>query len=184
MATASAAVVIPKPPHRRRERRGFEGKRGGGGGSGSSMMLAMITGRVVRAVVVMALLLCGASEAWTGEIRGRVVCDLCGDSSVGPEDHVLQGAEVAVLCITKSGDVFNYQAFTNSKGIYKVAETMPESDRWVSCLARPLSSFHEHCTRRGDAHSGIKFSYNLPSGHSHTVKPFLYKPAAAPMYCS
>nr|XP_009390736.2 PREDICTED: uncharacterized protein LOC103977056 [Musa acuminata subsp. malaccensis] len=184
MATASAAVVIPKPPHRRRERRGFEGKRGGG--SGSSMMLAMITGRVVRAVVVvvMALLLCGASEAWTGEIRGRVVCDLCGDSSVGPEDHVLQGAEVAVLCITKSGEVFNYQAFTNSKGIYKVAETMPESDRWVSCLARPLSSFHEHCTRRGDAHSGIKFSYNLPSGHSHTVKPFLYKPAAAPMYCS
>ncbi|CAL9748024.1 unnamed protein product [Musa acuminata subsp. burmannicoides] len=217
----------------------------------------------------MALLLCGASEAWTGEIRGRVVCDVCGDSSVGPEDHVLlgrflvfvylwilsvikttigcglqlmigscsfwcrlfvgqankyavinqssvfdgllpksfqpvvglssidqsrpdkspinrvlAGAEVAVLCITKSGDVFNYQAFTNSKGIYKVAETMPESDRWVSCLARPLSSFHEHCTRRGDAHTGIKFSYNLPSGHSHTVKPFLYKPAAAPMYCS
>ncbi|THU57378.1 hypothetical protein C4D60_Mb03t02890 [Musa balbisiana] len=149
------------------------------------MMLAMVTGRVVPAVVVvMALLLCGASEAWTGEIRGRVVCDVCGDSSVGPEDHVLQGAEVAVLCITKSGDVFNYQAFTNSKGVYKVAETMPESDRWVSCLARPLSSFHEHCTRRGDAHSGIKFSYNLPSGHSHTVKPFLYKPAAAPMYCS
>ncbi|CAL9110709.1 unnamed protein product [Musa textilis] len=98
--------------------------------------------------------------------------------------RVLAGAEVAVLCLTKSGDVFNYQAFTNSKGVYKVAETMPESDRWVSCLARPLSSFHEHCTRRGDTHSGIKFSYNLPSGHSHTVKPFLYKPAAAPMYCS
>ncbi|RRT80651.1 hypothetical protein B296_00014953, partial [Ensete ventricosum] len=157
--------------------RGFEEKRGGGGGgagNGSSMMLAMITGRIVRAVVVMALLLCGASEAWTGEIRGRVVCDRV----------FLAGAEVAVLCITKSGDVFNYQAFTNSKGVYKVAETMPESDRWVSCLARPLSSFHEHCTRRGDAHSGIKFSYNLPSGHKHTVKPFLYKPAAAPMYCS
>ncbi|CAL9138662.1 unnamed protein product [Musa acuminata var. zebrina] len=96
----------------------------------------------------------------------------------------LSGAEVAVLCITKSGDVLNYQAFTNLKGIYKVAETMPESDRWVSCLARPVSSFHEHCTQRGDAHSGIKFSYNRPSGHSHTVKPFLYKPASTPLYCS
>lgn len=30
-------------------------------------------------------------EAWTGEIHGRVVCDVCGDSSIGPEDHVLEG---------------------------------------------------------------------------------------------
>ncbi|KAK0601636.1 hypothetical protein LWI29_025972 [Acer saccharum] len=30
-------------------------------------------------------------EAWTEEIRGRVVCDVCGDSSIGPEDHVLEG---------------------------------------------------------------------------------------------
>ncbi|KAF9609071.1 hypothetical protein IFM89_012511 [Coptis chinensis] len=30
-------------------------------------------------------------KAWTGEIRGRVVCDVCGDSSLGPEDHVLEG---------------------------------------------------------------------------------------------
>lgn len=96
----------------------------------------------------------------------------------------LAGAEVAVLCITKSREVVNYQAFTNSKGIYTVAETMPESDRWESCLARPISSYHEHCTRRGDAHSGIKFTYNLSSGHSHTVKPFLYKPASLPTYCS
>jgi hypothetical protein len=29
--------------------------------------------------------------AWTGEIRGRVVCDVCADSSIGPEDHVLEG---------------------------------------------------------------------------------------------
>lgn len=29
--------------------------------------------------------------AWTGEIHGRVVCDVCGDSAVGPEDHVLEG---------------------------------------------------------------------------------------------
>ncbi|EMS67184.1 hypothetical protein TRIUR3_18697 [Triticum urartu] len=40
-----------------------------------------------------------------------------------------KGAEVAVLCITKSGEVINYQAFTNSEGVYSVAETMPESDR-------------------------------------------------------
>lgn len=94
------------------------------------------------------------------------------------------GAEVAVLCITKSGEVINYQAFTNSKGVYTVAETMPESDRWDSCLARPMSSFHLHCTRRGDAHSGVKFTYNKSSGNPHTVKPFLYKPATVPLYCS
>lgn len=97
---------------------------------------------------------------------------------------ILLGSEVAVLCITKSGEVFNYQAFTDSKGVYKVAETMPQSDRWMSCLARPINSYHEHCTRRGDAHSGIKFNYTLPSGYSHTVKPFLYKPASSPLYCN
>ncbi|KAJ0971665.1 hypothetical protein J5N97_019624 [Dioscorea zingiberensis] len=126
----------------------------------------------------------GEAEAWTGAIRGRVVCDVCGDSFIGPEDHVLEGAEVAVLCLTKSGEVVNYQAFTNSKGIYTVAETMPESDRWDSCLVRPISSFHEHCTRRADARKGFKFSYDLPSGHSHTIKPFLYKPASVPTYCA
>ncbi|XP_010904866.1 uncharacterized protein [Elaeis guineensis] len=138
----------------------------------------------VMGMLVLVVVLCGAADGWTGEIHGRVVCDVCGDSSIGPEDHVLEGAEVAVLCITKSREVINYQAFTSSKGIYTVAETMPESDRWESCLARPISSYHEHCTRRGDAHSGIKFTYNLSSGHSHTVKPFLYKPASLPMYCS
>uniref|UniRef100_A0ACD5ZHN9 Uncharacterized protein n=1 Tax=Avena sativa TaxID=4498 RepID=A0ACD5ZHN9_AVESA len=125
-----------------------------------------------------------AADAWTGEIHGRVVCDVCADSAIGPEDHVLKGAEVAVLCITKSGEVINYQAFTNSKGIYTIAETMPESDRWDSCLARPISSFHHHCTRRGDAHSAVKFTYNKQSGNSHSVKTFLYKPTNVPLYCS
>ncbi|KAJ3674647.1 hypothetical protein LUZ60_005263 [Juncus effusus] len=124
-----------------------------------------------------------SAQAWTGEIRGRVVCDVCGDASVGPEDHILEGAEVAVLCITKSGEVINYQAFTNSRGIYSVAETMPESERWESCLARPISSFHESCSSRGDKHSGIKFNYKLPSGQSRIVRPFLYKPNSAPLYC-
>lgn len=125
----------------------------------------------------------GRMEEW-GEIRGHVVCDVCGDAAIGPEDHVLEGAEVAVLCITRSGEVINYQAFTNSKGVYIVGETMPESDRWESCLARPISSFHQHCTKRGDTHSGVKFTYSKPSGNSHTVKTFLYKPANAPLYCS
>ncbi|KAL3821032.1 hypothetical protein ACJIZ3_006937 [Penstemon smallii] len=124
----------------------------------------------------------GAS-AWTGEIHGRVVCDVCADSSIGPEDHVLQGAEVAVLCITKSGEVLNYQAFTNSNGRYTVAETMPESERWDACLARPISSFHNHCTHLGDGNTGVKFGYNHPSGYSHTVRPFVYRPANAPTYC-
>ncbi|OIT00491.1 PREDICTED: uncharacterized protein LOC109228990 [Nicotiana attenuata] len=122
-------------------------------------------------------------RAWTGEIHGRVVCDVCADSSIGPEDHVLEGAEVAVLCITKSGEVLNYQAFTNSKGIYRVAETMPESDRWDACLARSISSFHEHCTHIRDGKSGVKFSYNHPSGHSYTVRPFVYRPASVPTFC-
>ncbi|MQL71920.1 hypothetical protein Taro_004252 [Colocasia esculenta] len=122
--------------------------------------------------------------AWTGEIHGRVVCDVCGDSSVGPEDQALEGAEVAVLCITKTGEVINYQAFTNAKGVYTVAETMPESERWDSCLVRPISSYHSHCTRRVDANAGIKFSYNHPSGHSYAVRPFLYKTASVPAYCA
>ncbi|KAK8564815.1 hypothetical protein V6N13_019962 [Hibiscus sabdariffa] len=33
-------------------------------------------------------------------------------------------AEVVVPCITKSDQVVNYQAFTNAKGIYIVAETV------------------------------------------------------------
>ncbi|CAA3033487.1 Hypothetical predicted protein [Olea europaea subsp. europaea] len=122
-------------------------------------------------------------RAWTGEIHGRVVCDVCGDSSIGPEDHVLSGAEVAVLCITKSGEVLNYQAFTNSNGVYTVAETMPESDQWDACLARPISSFHDHCTHLGDGSTGVKFNYNHPSGFSHAVKPFVYRPAIVPTYC-
>lgn len=130
------------------------------------------------------LLMAGCAGAWTGEIHGRVVCDVCGDSSIGPEDHVLEGAEVAVLCITKSGDVLNYQAFTNSKGVYTVAETMPESDRWDACIARPISSFHQHCTRLAEGNSGgVKFSYTRPSGYSHTVRPFVYRQLNAPNYC-
>ncbi|PSS06145.1 Major pollen allergen Ole e like [Actinidia chinensis var. chinensis] len=134
---------------------------------------------ITLSLSVILIMLTGA-RAWTGEIHGRVVCDVCGDSSIGPEDHVLQGAEVAVLCITKSGEVLNYQAFTNSKGIYTVAETMPESDRWDACLARPLSSFHEHCTHLGKGSSGVKFTYSHPSGYAHTVRPFVYRPAFVP----
>eukprot|EP01018_Ginkgo_biloba_P034657 Gb_00915 [translate_table: standard] len=172
---------------------------------------------------LMVMQCCYAAIAWTGEINGRVFCDVCADGSMGPEDHFLEGlwneyiyftvkpclfccdlpvldhfkelgygyclpialqvaqlmgnlfieemflykifvniecmksrkinpmhllnvyvhimqwreigdfwsrgAEVAVLCMTKSGEVLNYQAFTNSKGIFTVAETMPESNR-------------------------------------------------------
>ncbi|KAK6136563.1 hypothetical protein DH2020_029704 [Rehmannia glutinosa] len=97
--------------------------------------------------------------------------------------EVVKSAEVAVLCITKSGEVLNYQAFTNSNGIYAVAETMPESERWDACLARPISSFHSHCTHLGDGSSGVKFTYNHPSGYSHTVRPFVYHPPIVPAHC-
>ncbi|CAL1354287.1 unnamed protein product [Linum trigynum] len=138
---------------------------------------------MAAAVLLMAAASVPGVGAWTGEIRGRVVCDVCGDSSIGPEDHVLEGAEVAVLCITKSGEVVNYQAFTNAKGMYTVAETMSESDRWDACLARPISSFHDHCNQLGPSSRGLKFSYNKPSGYSHSVRPFVYRPSNAPTYC-
>ena len=93
------------------------------------------------------------------------------------------GAEVAVLCITKSGEVVNYQAFTDSKGVYTVAETMPESERWDACLARPISSFHERCNRLRDGSSGVKFAYKRPSGRSYNLKPFVYQFANGPTYC-
>lgn len=96
--------------------------------------------------------------------------------------RMFTGAEVAVLCITKSGEVVNYQAFTNSKGVYTVAETMPESERWDACLARPISSFHTPCHRLNQANIGIKFTYNRPSGYHHAVKPFVYRPQYAPSY--
>ncbi|XP_073280763.1 uncharacterized protein [Primulina huaijiensis] len=140
--------------------------------------------KLFSAALCFTVLMAHGVSGWTGEIHGRVVCDVCGDSSIGPEDHVLQGAEVAVLCITKSGEVLNYQAFTNVNGIYTVAETMPESERWDACLARPISSFHHHCTHLGDGSTGVKFSYTLPSGYSHTVRPFVYRPTAAPAYCN
>lgn len=133
--------------------------------------------------LLLLLLLTPKAIAWTGAIRGRVVCDVCGDSSIGPEDHVLEGAEVAVLCLTKSGEVVNYQAFTDSKGVYLVAETMSESERWDACLARPISSFNERCNHLRDGSSGVKFTYKRPSGYSYTLKPFVYRFANTPMYC-
>lgn len=53
----------------------------------------------VVGTVFIAFLLCRAAEAWTGEIRGKVVCDVCGDSSIGPEDHVLKGRFLVFLLI-------------------------------------------------------------------------------------
>ncbi|KAL1560164.1 hypothetical protein AAHA92_10416 [Salvia divinorum] len=139
--------------------------------------------KLLIAAVLMTVLMAKGVTAWTGEIQGRVVCDVCADSSIDPEDHVLAGAEVAVLCITKSGEVLNYQAFANSNGIYTVAETMPETERWDACLVRPISSFHNHCTHLGDGSTGVKFSYEYPSGYSHAVRPFVYHPVKAPVYC-
>ena len=46
---------------------------------------------ILTIIAVLALLYSDAVRAWTGEIHGRVVCDVCGDSSVGPEDQVLAG---------------------------------------------------------------------------------------------
>lgn len=56
-----------------------------------SLQKRMICGLVL--LLLLLLLTCSA-EAWTGEIHGRVVCDVCGDSSIGPEDHALQGESI------------------------------------------------------------------------------------------
>ncbi|RVX15772.1 Peroxisome biogenesis protein 22 [Vitis vinifera] len=59
----------------------------------------------------------------------------------------LEGAEVAVLCITKSEEVLNHQTFTDAKGIYRLAGTMPESDRWDAMPSQVL--FKSTVTRLG-----------------------------------
>lgn len=46
---------------------------------------------VMGLLVMTAIFEASGVYAWTGEIRGRVVCDVCADSSIGPEDHVLEG---------------------------------------------------------------------------------------------
>ena len=48
---------------------------------------------VLLHLALLAFLLAAAppADAWTGEIRGRVVCHVCADSAIGPEDHVLEG---------------------------------------------------------------------------------------------
>ncbi|KAL9236323.1 hypothetical protein vseg_011008 [Gypsophila vaccaria] len=138
---------------------------------------------IITVLTLLLIIMTCRVNGWTGEIHGRVVCDVCGDSSFGPEDLLLQGAEVAVLCITKSGEVVNYQAFTNSRGVYTVAETMPESERWDACLARPIRSFHDRCSHLGDSTSGVKFTYKRPSGHSYALRPFVYRFASSPVYC-
>lgn len=53
--------------------------------------MGFFEGRTIVALALLLLLLACVAEAWTGEIRGRVVCDVCGDSSIGPEDHALEG---------------------------------------------------------------------------------------------
>lgn len=53
-------------------------------------------------VIVLFLLVIFISnvKAWTGEIHGRVVCDVCADSTVGPEDHILEGLSLYLgICL-------------------------------------------------------------------------------------
>ncbi|XP_078447750.1 pollen Ole e 1 allergen and extensin family protein [Wolffia australiana] len=139
---------------------------------------------LVATLLLLLLLFMDPAQAWTGRINGGIFCDVCSDSVIGPEDHALEGAEVAVLCITKSGEVVNYQAFTDRRGAFVVTESMPEGQRWDSCLVRPIGGAHPTCRRPTGRRAGIRFRYTRPSGYSHTVRPFLFKPASAPAYCA
>lgn len=47
--------------------------------------------KLVTAFALSTLFMMYGVKAWTGEIHGRVVCDVCADASIGPEDHVLEG---------------------------------------------------------------------------------------------
>lgn len=57
-------------------------------------MEAMNQKMVMRLILL--LFFAWGVSAWTGEIHGRVVCDVCGDSSLGPEDHVLEGFSLSL----------------------------------------------------------------------------------------
>ena len=54
------------------------------------------TKNLVLGFVVLAVFLISGVKSWTGEIHGRVVCDVCADSSIGPEDHVLEGSSLSL----------------------------------------------------------------------------------------
>ena len=56
--------------------------------------------KLAMGLVVLAFFVLGVN-AWTGEIHGRVVCDICGDSSIGPEDHVLEGLHLSQFLLNK-----------------------------------------------------------------------------------
>lgn len=47
--------------------------------------------KLVLIVLSLSVISPSGVRAWTGEIHGRVFCDVCGDSSIGPEDHPLEG---------------------------------------------------------------------------------------------
>ncbi|KAM1595320.1 hypothetical protein PS2_001581 [Malus domestica] len=57
--------------------------------------LTVAVGFVIFTVVISSV------RVWTGEIHGRV--DVYGDSAVGPEDHVLEGAEWQRRCPRVTG---------------------------------------------------------------------------------
>ena len=52
--------------------------------------------KLVAGLFLLSAIFVSGVKAWTGEIHGRVVCDVCGDSSIGPEDHVLEGPSLAL----------------------------------------------------------------------------------------
>ena len=58
------------------------------------MALESKKNNLVLGFVVLAVFWMSGVKSWTGEIHGRVVCDVCADSSMGPEDHVLEGSSV------------------------------------------------------------------------------------------
>ena len=61
-------------------------------------MEAMKQKMIVELIILLMMVFVLSVSGWTGEIRGRVVCDVCGDSSLGPEDHVLEGIFLS-LCL-------------------------------------------------------------------------------------
>jgi hypothetical protein len=80
---------------------------------------------MVDLIVFLLMLFVLNASAWTGEIHGRVVCDVCGDSSLGPEDHVLEGI---YLSLSLQLGFMNYDHFCEFYIIFV------EFMQWVFCF--------------------------------------------------
>ncbi|TXG67762.1 hypothetical protein EZV62_009037 [Acer yangbiense] len=103
-----------------------------------------------------------ARFAWTGEIRGRVVCDVCGDSSILPLDLKTMFLKVP-LCLLTSIDKLPSSCFSSIPPKFQPKKwplkvnfygwRLPQKDwrKWVEKMA----SLHEPTWKKAGIHEAI-----------------------------